>query len=426
MEKVRSGIAYLDKLIDRFNIGDNVIWQVESGAFVELFCRAFIRESVKDDKDVIYVAFNNSPKNIVAKIGPAINNPHVVFIDCFTSGKGGNSTIFLDLYKTTYPTYKCRVIHTKKPADVAGFIDIINEIEEKKPRGTRYVFDSLTGMQDLWGGSEHLIKFFTRQCPRLYELDTIAYWILAKNAHSDEFRAQISHITQVVIDLSIESRVSALSIIKAENHPESRLLKSHPYEVVDSSIEFLNDAEAGVVNLGRKIREVRLAREISQAQLASGIGVTPSTISQAESNAITLSLPALLRLTRALNVSMGELFGEEDDAEPAPFLSRAKNRTARHSGVKGVTIHSVLSGEPRDGTEAYLITVAPDVETGAHLIFHKGREVGFMLCGSLELEMKDRAYTMNEGDAVHFSSDVPSRWKNNSEKPAKLLLVITR
>src|SRR3989339_1704241 len=108
--KVSSGVPYVDTLIDSFTIGDNVVWHIETGAFVELFCRAFVRDSVKEGKDVVYVSFNNSPKNIVAKMGPVINSPHVVIIDCFTSGKGEDAKLFRDLYETAYPHYKCKVI----------------------------------------------------------------------------------------------------------------------------------------------------------------------------------------------------------------------------------------------------------------------------------------------------------------------------
>ncbi|MHB9155262.1 MAG: cupin domain-containing protein [Endomicrobiales bacterium] len=47
-----------------------------------------------------------------------------------------------------------------------------------------------------------------------------------------------------------------------------------------------------------------------------------------------------------------------------------------------------------------------------------------MLSGSIELEMRQRTYTVNEGDAVYFASEVPSSWRNNSEKPAKLLWIL--
>jgi transcriptional regulator with XRE-family HTH domain len=254
-------------------------------------------------------------------------------------------------------------------------------------------------------------------------LDTIAYWILEKNAHPEQFRAQLNHITQDVIDLSLENGVCSMLIIKAENHPEAGMLKSHRYEVINGAIEFLEESEDGAVMIGRKIKDLRQKKEISQAQLASAIGVTPSTISQAENNAISLSLPALVRLSKALNVSMGEIFDEEPAKAPH-FIFRAKNRGVNADKLKGITFDTLIPENEQDGVEAYVIRIAPGAETTSHFIASKGREFGYMLSGSLELEMKERTYTMNEGDAVSFSVEVPTTWRNNSEKIANLLWVV--
>ncbi|HBU70087.1 MAG TPA: XRE family transcriptional regulator [Elusimicrobia bacterium] len=426
--KVSSGIENLDKLINYLNIGDNVIWHVETGAFVELYCRAFVAASLKDGKDVIFVNFNTSPRNVMAKMGDIINNEKVTVIDCFTSGKGENSKLFLDLYKTAYKKYKCNIVRVDKPSDVTNFINEINKIEESHPRA-RYVFDSLTGMMDLWGSAESALKFFTRQCPRLYELDTIAYWIVEKNAHSEEFRAQINHITQVVIDISIDDGVCNLMIVKAENRFGPEILKPHSYEVINSNIEFLEKSGEDPVNIGGRVREIRQRKEISQAQLAADAGVTPSTISQLEKNAIKLSLPALFRLTRALNISMGALL-DERPSQPSQFMLRAKNRALSvdtdNRKFKGVITSSVIPQNSANKMEAYVIEFAPGVKIDSHFFSYKGNEFGFVLSGNMELKMRERMYMLNEGDAVYFSKDVPQCWENNTDKDSRLLWIILR
>jgi transcriptional regulator with XRE-family HTH domain len=316
-------------------------------------------------------------------------------------------------------------MHVEKPADVAGFIKIINEIEETNPRGTRYIFDSITGMQDLWEGDEQIMRFFTRQCPRLYELDTVAYWILEKNAHSEKFRAQLSHITQVVIDLTIENGVCNLTVVKAVNHASSELLKPHSYEVINDTIEFIAGTDTGLSNIGRRIREIRQQKEISQAQLATAAGVTASTISQVENNTISLSLPALLRLTKALDISIGTLFDEKHGTS-SDFLFRAKNRSPLVTARPGVSASAIIPEDAHNRFEASLVTIAPGAAVSPHFIVNKGDEFGFLLSGNVELEMHGRTYIMNEGDTVRFTADVPSRWANNSEKAAKLLWIVCR
>ncbi len=59
-------------------------------------------------------------------------------------------------------------------------------------------------MQELWGDESHILKFYSHSCPRLYELNTIAYWIIEKGALSERLKVHINKITQVAIDLSIK------------------------------------------------------------------------------------------------------------------------------------------------------------------------------------------------------------------------------
>ena len=54
------------------------------------------------------------------------------------------------------------------------------------------------------------------------------------------------------------------------------------------------------IDLGLRLKEFRLRRGLSQTELAKLVGVTPSTISQVESNLIYPSLPALMKMAEAL------------------------------------------------------------------------------------------------------------------------------
>jgi transcriptional regulator with XRE-family HTH domain len=281
-------------------------------------------------------------------------------------------------------------------------------------------------MQDLWGSDEPVLKFFTRQCPRLYELDTIAYWIVEKNAHSEKFRAQINHITQVVIDLSIVNGACGLTIFKSENRFSKDVLKPHKYEVVDSSISFMSGAGADAPNIGHKIRAIRQKKEISQAQLAEQIGVTPSTISQFESNTISLSLQALLKLSRALNVSIGDIL-EEKQGISSDFLFRAKSysgRKASDSLYKGVSLAPVSLNNGESKMEAYMMSVLPGTRIERHFFADKREEFAYLLSGQIEIEMKKRRYILKEGDSLHLTAEVPDKWENNSDKAVRILWVV--
>ena len=157
-----------------------------------------------------------------------------------------------------------------------------------------FILDSLTGMQSLWGDEEHALNFYARTCPRLYELDTIAYWLIEKGAHSNRLKANINKIAQVAIDLSVQREKSYLKIIKAEHRNSKFFNERHEFHCEGATILFDTQKQISTrINLGATIKRIRLKQGISQKQLADLTGVTPSTISQVEKNLIYPSLPAL-------------------------------------------------------------------------------------------------------------------------------------
>ncbi len=140
----------------------------------------------------------------------------------------------------------------------------------------RLVFESLTGMQELWGGEDQLISFYAHACPRLYELETVAYWVLEKNAHSQRLRAQITQIAQVVIDLSIKRGTTSLSILKAENRSMENLQKPYHYWAREMVVGFDTERRTAGLDLGQRLRELRSRRGFSQTELARLVGSPPA------------------------------------------------------------------------------------------------------------------------------------------------------
>ncbi len=181
MGKISSGISSLDRLTDSYYIGDNVVWEVEAGTLYDAFIRTFIKRSFTDAQKVVFVSFNRSPQSVLNKMRAILDPEHFILVDCFTSGKGKNDPTFARFYENDHDDH---VIRIENPKDIEQFTQALNTIEEDVHEGARYVFDSLTGMQDLWGNEDHTYRFFTYMCPRLFDLGTVAYWILEKDAHS--------------------------------------------------------------------------------------------------------------------------------------------------------------------------------------------------------------------------------------------------
>jgi KaiC/GvpD/RAD55 family RecA-like ATPase len=202
-----TGIKSLDHLLGGgLVLGENVLWEVESGTFALEFLYAFMKQGITDGKQVIYLDFIYPPQAIMLHLDPLLKtfpdgweNKFLV-LDCFSESSGQGELIFSDFYDKA-PSWIRKVPSSKDPEQFHRFFARI-EREFVTP-GTRLVFNSLSLMEHIWG-REAVKAFFGHVCPALYAYQTLAYWTLAKNAHPREFSAIIEHMTQVVIELSKE------------------------------------------------------------------------------------------------------------------------------------------------------------------------------------------------------------------------------
>jgi transcriptional regulator with XRE-family HTH domain len=179
------------------------------------------------------------------------------------------------------------------------------------------------------------------------------------------------------------------------------------------------------VDLGGKLRQLRTARGFSQTELAKRIGVTPSTISQIESNMILPSLPALFKMAEMLAVDVGAFF-RESATERKPVIvpsSEAVEMKLVDFPIETVVGRRLPLAGSDPAAEVYLIEIGPGKSLAAHFFRHKGDEIGYVLAGELQCTVGSRVNTAREGDLIHLTSELPSHWKNSGDQTARMLWV---
>jgi len=418
MGKIPVGIANLDNLIDSLYAGDNVVWEVEAGTSSELFLHHFIMQSFADNQNVIYISFNKSPQSVLQQIGNIPSQEHFRLLDCFTSGKGKNDRAFIKFYEN-YPDIS--VIKIDEPANIANFTTILKSIEDSLPAGRRYIFDSLTGMQDLWGDENSTYKFFTYMCPRLYDLGTVAYWILEKEAHSQAFKANLRHITQVVLDLYKRKDKLYIKALKLDGRSNREAFKPHPYEIdSNKKIIITPTKKEPPFDIGTKIKELRTSIGMSQKELADKVYLTPSFISQLESNQISPSLNSFMQICNALGVTPGAILEEKSLDDVQWLIKKEKifsNLSLNENGLKGYRI--VRNGN-MSGT---LVVLEPYTKIERRFIPEEGKTLIYVLKGDVSVVIDNKEKTLRPGDSLYLKEEIPSLWKNEGGDKAELLLL---
>ncbi|RJQ65811.1 MAG: helix-turn-helix domain-containing protein [Desulfobacteraceae bacterium] len=422
-KRVSTGLRALDQRLDGLFIGDNVIWYDEAGSLAFPFALNFIQESQNQNKPLIYITFDRSPKSLLEELGPLAKNENLTIVDCFTHGKGDSSDVFSRFYETDGSQWPCRVVKVNEPAKPDQVSETIYGIHQQLKGDVRFVFESLTGMQELWEGEENLLKFYSRSCPRLYELDTIAYWIIEKGAHTHRLKAQINQIAQVAIELSIRRGKSMLSILKAHNRRLDNLDKPEFFWADGMSVGF--DADRPMtekIDLGGRLKSVRLRKGLSQKELAGLVGVTPSTISQIESNLIYPSLPALVKMAQVLAVETAFFFKRNGvDQKPVVFSGPGKSVHFPHLPKSGIEGWQLLPVDFAAGVDPYILEIPGGTKLPAHFFPHKGQEFGYLVEGQLEVTINNSVQTVRAGDVILLTRENPTQWKNSRKDTARLL-----
>ena len=93
-----------------------------------------------------------------------------------------------------------------------SFVTAIHRIIGREGKQAFYVFDCLTELMEFWYSDLMTGNFFRVTCPYLYELDTIAYFAIQRNVHTNDTIAGIRETTQLLLDV-YHIRDSFLSLI---------------------------------------------------------------------------------------------------------------------------------------------------------------------------------------------------------------------
>ncbi len=417
MQNISSGIHDLDGLIDSFYKGDNVVLEVDSGASYNIFVQNFIRQSFDDSQKIIYVSFNRSPQSIISSISDFLDTRFFILIDCFTSGKGNNDKTFVRFYDKPNDI---NVVRIEDPKDIEKFTQQLNSIEDSFLPGARYVFDSLTGMQDLWGDENNTYRFFTYMCPRLYDLDTVAYWILDKEAHSQKFKANLRHITQVVFDIYRKREMLYVKAIKLDGRHNREAFKPHLFEIDGKNITIKSQKKETSTYIGNKLKEARIRLGINQKELADKINLSPSCISQVENSQISPSLSTFLQICSALGIAPGNLLEVKKTVIASWLIKRDKVLSSPEFFDKGIHLYRIISDEKKS---AMLVVFSPNTTLNRHFFCHRSQEFIYVLKGEISVTVEGVEERLDSGDSVYLKENIPAEWKNEGGDEVQLLVV---
>jgi transcriptional regulator with XRE-family HTH domain len=172
------------------------------------------------------------------------------------------------------------------------------------------------------------------------------------------------------------------------------------------------------MNVGKHIRELRLANELTQSELARRAGLTKGFISLLESDKSSVSLETLVQVLTVLGESLTTFFSE--DAQ-MPFVFKKKDRVTLD--VTGREKHELLiPSSAMKEMEPSLVTLSPDERIGPDSP-HFGEEFGYVIQGQVQVTLGKRSATARVGDCFSFRADKEHSILNRGRSAARILVV---
>jgi transcriptional regulator with XRE-family HTH domain len=183
----------------------------------------------------------------------------------------------------------------------------------------------------------------------------------------------------------------------------------------------LDDLE---IRIGKKLRDHRLAKSLSLAEVAKQAEVSVGHLSQIERGLAAPSVRTFCVLSKILGVGPGWLL--DDTAAPEhpfdPYITRAATRQTIMFNRAGV-VKRLASPRAPSSLQMLLVEIEPDSGSGEQGYSHAGEECGIVIEGILDLWIDGERRTLGTGDSFRFPSTKVHRFHNPGSVMARVVWV---
>jgi transcriptional regulator with XRE-family HTH domain len=177
--------------------------------------------------------------------------------------------------------------------------------------------------------------------------------------------------------------------------------------------------------LAQRVREFRLARGLTLADVAQRAGVSKGMLSKIENAQISCSLSTISSLAEVLEVPVTALFRGVDGEREAVFTPSGNGAQIIRRGSQVGHLYQMLGslrGENKR-IEPLLVTLT-DASEVFPLFQHAGTEFIYMLEGVLIYSHGEARYELRRGDSLVFDGEGPHGPAELSTLPIRFLSVI--
>ena len=176
------------------------------------------------------------------------------------------------------------------------------------------------------------------------------------------------------------------------------------------------------MEIGDKIRRIRLQRGLTQEELADRCELSKGFISLLERDLTSPSLDTLADILESLGTDLTSFFAKTDD-EKIVFGEDDIFVKEDPEGMRGA-IRWLVPSAQKNRMEPIIIEMAGGGET-VEDDPHEGEEFGYVLAGTVKLVIGDRQVRVKKEESFYFLPTAPHKLVNAGKTPCRVLWIST-
>lgn len=155
------------------------------------------------------------------------------------------------------------------------------------------------------------------------------------------------------------------------------------------------------MDIGKKLKELRVLKGLTQEELADRSELSKGFISQLERNLTSPSIATLMDILQCLGTSIGEFFNEAPDEQ----IVFGKNDYFEKIDTDCKNeIQWIIPNAQKNKMEPILLTLQAGGSTYPDDP-HEGEEFGYVLQGTVSIHLGNRIYKVKKGESFYFTAD---------------------
>ncbi|HKL10761.1 MAG TPA: XRE family transcriptional regulator [Clostridia bacterium] len=173
------------------------------------------------------------------------------------------------------------------------------------------------------------------------------------------------------------------------------------------------------MNIGEKIKELRLQHQLTQEELADRAELSKGFISQIERDLTSPSIATLVDILQCLGTDLKGFFSDSEDTQ---VVFHRNDYFVKEDEEFGNTVEWVIPNAQKNEMEPILLTLEPRGKTSIENP-HQGEEFGYILKGTVLIYKGRERHRARKGESFYFASTSEHYIENIGSGEAKIIWV---